>query len=115
MALLFMDGFDAGDGSTKWSTMGMGVYAATRFGTGRSSTNIEMLSCNCSGNIGLGGVGRAYLDDLYVCDATGTTNNTFLGDVRVHTLVPSGNGTDSGLTGSDGNQVNNYQLVNTVP
>jgi hypothetical protein len=238
VALLFMDGFDAADGSTKWSTMGMGADATTRFGTGRSisgsgintttklipasaqvflgyatrftgnhsisaafygdggsvahialylnpgtgqlelrrgtnwsggtllatgptamvsgswhfieiavtisdtvgtvevrldglttpeitftgdtrnagtSTNIDMLAFNCGGNIGLGGVGRGYLDDLYVCDATGITNNTFLGDARIYTLAPTGNGTDSGLTGSDGNQVNNYQLVNTVP
>lgn len=37
-------------------------------------------------------------DDLYVCDATGTHNNTFLGDVRVECLYPAGAGSDSQWT-----------------
>lgn len=49
--------------------------------------------------------------DIYVCDTSGSTNNDFLGDIRVQTLLPSGNGTWSGFTGSDGNQVDNYALV----
>jgi hypothetical protein len=32
------------------------------------------------------------IDDLYVCDSTGSTNNTFLGDVRVDTVRPIGAG-----------------------
>ena len=31
-------------------------------------------------------------DDLYVCDGTGSANNTYLGDVRVDTVRPSGAG-----------------------
>lgn len=52
-----------------------------------------------------------YLDDT---DATGTQGrafNTFLGPVRIEALRPTGNGDSSGWTGSDGNQVDNYQLV----
>ena len=30
-----------------------------------------------------------YLDDFYLCDDTGTTNNDFLGECRVETLVPT--------------------------
>jgi hypothetical protein len=32
------------------------------------------------------------IDDLYICDGTGSANNTFLGDVRVDTVRPTGVG-----------------------
>jgi hypothetical protein len=53
----------------------------------------------------------SYYDDLYMLDTTGSANNDFLGDVRIYTLMPSGNGTYSQWTGSDGNTVDNYLLV----
>ncbi len=56
-----------------------------------------------------------WLADLYVCNDTGTTNNNFLGDVCVRTLVPNADGAFSQLTGSDGNQVANYLLVDERP
>jgi hypothetical protein len=56
-----------------------------------------------------------YYDDLYILDSTGTTNTTFLGDVRVQALVPNGNGNYSQLTGSDGNSTDNYLLVDELP
>lgn len=42
------------------------------------------------------------IDDLYILDATGSVNNTFLGDTRVEYLQPTGNGThqDWGLVGA---------------
>lgn len=55
--------------------------------------------------------GDVYLDDLYICDTTGTLNNDFLGDVKVTTLYPNGNGNYSQWAGSDGNSVDNYLLV----
>jgi hypothetical protein len=54
-------------------------------------------------------------DDWWICDTSGTVNNDFLGDVRVLGISPSGNGTYSQLTGSDGNSVDNYALVDEVP
>lgn len=55
-------------------------------------------------------------DDLYICDATGSTNNNFLGDVRVDAFFPDGNGNSSQFTGNDGNSTDNYQLVDdTAP
>lgn len=57
----------------------------------------------------------AFISDLYVLNDTGTTNNNFLGDVAVRTLSPNGNGTYSQLTGSDGNSVDNYLLVDEHP
>ena len=39
-----------------------------------------------------------YWDDLYVCDSTGTTNNNFLGDIQVQTLIPTGSGASTQFT-----------------
>lgn len=52
-----------------------------------------------------------YYDDVYICDTAGTLNNDFLGDVKVTTLYPNGNGNYSQWAGSDGNSVDNYLLV----
>jgi len=75
-----------------------------------------------SGGIGMGdGAEITYaLDDVYMCDSvdsgiSGIPNNTFLGDVRVQALLPSGNGATSNLVGSDGNSTDNYLLVDEDP
>jgi len=34
-----------------------------------------------------------YYDDLYLCDDTGATNNNFLGDCRIDSLMPNADGT----------------------
>ena len=40
-------------------------------------------------SIGLGyNANTAYIDDLYICDTSGSVNNTFLGDVTVEALFP---------------------------
>jgi hypothetical protein len=48
------------------------------------------------------------IDDYYLCDGTGATNNDFLGDRRVQTVFPSGAGNSTGLTpvGSSSNWEN---------
>lgn len=61
---------------------------------------------------GVNGAGNPFWDDVYILDGTGSApTNDFLGDVRVQTIVPNGNGTTNQLDGSDGNQVDNYLLV----
>lgn len=50
-------------------------------------------------------------DDFYVVTGTGTPND-FLGDCKVQTLYPTGNGDFSQMLGSDADSVNNYALVN---
>jgi hypothetical protein len=52
------------------------------------------------------------IDDFYLTDTSGSYNNTFKGDVEVRALAPNGNGTYSQFTGSDGNSVDNYDLIN---
>jgi hypothetical protein len=45
-----------------------------------------------------------YLDDIYVCDTLGLNNNDFIGEIKVETVTPDGDGTtnnwspDTGLT-----------------
>jgi hypothetical protein len=55
----------------------------------------------------------ATFDDLYILDETGAANTTFLGDIRIASLLPNGAGTDTQLspTGS----ATNWQNVDEVP
>jgi len=50
-----------------------------------------------------------WIDDLYVCDGTGTTNNDFLGDCRVDTLYPNGAGNSAQFTPTG--STNNWENV----
>ena len=50
-------------------------------------------------------------DDFYYCDNAGGTNNSLLGDVRIDTVLPSGNGNSSQMVGSDADSTDNYLLV----
>jgi hypothetical protein len=52
-----------------------------------------------------------YVDDLYVCTGAGSVYNDFLGDVRIETLRPSGNGNSSQFVGSDADSTDNYLHV----
>ena len=54
-----------------------------------------------------------YWDDLYVCDATGTSNNTFLGDIQVQTLLPNGAGASTQFTPTGA--ATNWQAVSKIP
>ena len=38
------------------------------------------------------------IDDLYICDGTGSSNNDYLGDCRVDTIYPNGSGAHSDFT-----------------
>jgi len=79
---------------------------------GGTSTNIDAIRFR-SGMYFASNNCKISLDDLYVCDATGTTNNTFLGDVRVQSLLPMGAGSSTQLTPTG--SANNWQNVNEVP
>ena len=65
---------------------------------------------------GTGTYFTALVDDFYFTDTIGSApQNTFLGDLRVDTLRPDGNGTTSDFVGSDANSVDNYLLVDETP
>jgi hypothetical protein len=75
-----------------------------------TSTNIDSVGF---GNVS--GTPSANFADWYILNTLGTYNNTWLGDVAVRVLKPSGNGTTTQLTNSAGNQTNNYTYVDEVP
>jgi len=53
-------------------------------------------------------------DDVYICDQAGSTNNDFLGDVRVDTIYPTSDGNYSQFTPSTG--TSHFALVDeTTP
>lgn len=51
------------------------------------------------------------IDDLYICDSSGSSNNDFLGNVKVQTLLPDGAGNSTQFTPSAGA---NYACVDEV-
>lgn len=59
------------------------------------------------------GVVGARIDDIYICDSSGSANNDFLGDIRVDAVLPSGDGSNSGLTTSTGSA--HAALVDETP
>jgi hypothetical protein len=71
---------------------------------GGTSTNIDTLKFK-AGRYNFEPTATITIDDLYLCNSTGTVNNTFLGDVRVQSLLPSGAGasTELAVTGAANN------------
>jgi hypothetical protein len=61
---------------------------------------------------GMGLSGTAIFDDVYMMAGAG---DTFYGDVIVSTLLPSGDGFANQWDGSDGDSLNNWDLVNELP
>jgi len=53
------------------------------------------------------------IDDIYVCDDTGSVNNDFLGDITVETLYPTSDGGETGFTPSTGSD--KFAVVDEVP
>lgn len=78
----------AGAGNTVWSALRIGSDALVN---------------HLSGGITWG------LDDLYLCDGSGSRNNDFLGPIRVIAQFPTGDGNHTGFTPSTG--VNHYATV----
>ncbi len=73
---------------------GTGIVDTVVFHTGVDNGSINLL-----------------VSDIYICNAAGSLNNTFLGDVKVETLYPTGAGTTTNFTPSAGS---NYQNVDDV-
>ncbi len=54
-----------------------------------------------------------YMDDIYICDTDGTTNNDFLGQILVEAIFPSADGDSSDWTPGSGSD--NYAMVDDNP
>jgi len=52
------------------------------------------------------------LDNFYVCDGTGSTNNDFLGPVTIRTLFPDGDDTTQFATTGNANYSTHYEQLN---
>lgn len=79
---------------------------------GGTSTNIDAVRFR-TGRYISSPSGVLSIDDLYVCDTTGATNNTFLGDVRVQTMLPNAAGSSTQFTPTG--SANNWANVGEVP
>ncbi|MDX9689775.1 MAG: hypothetical protein RBT70_04815 [Alphaproteobacteria bacterium] len=90
-----------------------GVTVATYTGdTKYSSTIGTARSIRLSGGVYSSSL-YGWIDDLYICDGTGTTNNDFLGDCRVDTLYPNGVGATAQFTPTG--SATNWENVDDVP
>jgi len=54
-----------------------------------------------------------YLDDIYICDIDGSTNNDFLGQIIVEAVFPNADGDSSDWTPASG--TDNYAIVDDNP
>lgn len=66
------------------------------------------------GSFGTLDMDRAYIDDFYLCDDSGTDANDFLGTVKIYNLLPDGNGNTSDMVNSTGTSANNYSYVDEL-
>jgi hypothetical protein len=72
---------------------------------GGTKTTIDSVGINNS-------TGTSLYDDVYILNPSGSVNTTFLGDVRVETIYPTGAGASTGLTPSTGA---NWAAVDETP
>lgn len=76
--------------------------------TGNASANMIVI-----GHFSDGLFGTVDVDDVYLCDGTGSANTQLLGDCRVDALLPSGDGANTAWTPSTG--TSHFALVDEVP
>lgn len=72
-----------------------------------ANTTMSQFGLNTPTNVG------NLFDDVYLCDASGTDNNDFLGDSRVDTLMPNGDGFYLNWTPTGGGA--HWTQVNAIP
>ena len=89
--------------SSEWTITGVDTKASTD--SFETSWDMLRLSAWRSGD-------GTVIDDLYVCDGTGTTNNDFLGNIYVEGIDPNGDGNSTQLTPSTGSNWQNVDESN---
>jgi hypothetical protein len=85
------------------------VYSATGVDTKNGGTKTVFDTVTF-----INGGGATRVDDIYINNGAGSVNNSFLGDVVVEGIIPTGDGASSQFVGSDGNSTSNYQLVDDM-
>ena len=76
----------------------------------QSSSVVSHTALRLGNNAAQGAVTGDAFDDVYICNGLGSYNTTFLGDLTVEHLRPGADDTVQ-FVGSDGNSVDNFQLV----
>jgi hypothetical protein len=95
-------------GTLEWRIDGSTIYSGTGLDTKGGGTKTVFDSVFFFSNH----VSQAMIiDDFYLCNGAGSTNNNFLGAIAVETIYPDNNGNSSQFVGSDANSVDNYLLV----
>ena len=88
-------------GSVSAQLNGQSIFSITGIVTSASANNsATSVSVVNGGNV----VAAVLIDDLYICNGSGTINNSFLGDVAVDCLFPNGQGQFTQWTPSQGTQ-----------
>lgn len=77
--------------------------------TGDVTAGLEDIEAFQLGDTGANGAGEDLFDDFYFLDTSGSTNNTWLGDVRVVTTLPTADTSAADFTPSAG--VDNHLMV----
>lgn len=90
---------DATAGTYEVRIDGVDVLSGVAADTGTAGDVITAIRFRARNNLQ-----DAFIDDLYVLDTTGATNNDFLGDVRVDVLIPKANGATNNFTLFDDGQ-----------
>ena len=95
-------------GSFTLKVNGTAVLTETGIDTqGSTTTNTDTVAL---GPYASGSTGACYYDDFYICDANGSHNTGFLGNITVQALWPLKAGTNTQWTGSP--SPNNFANVN---
>jgi hypothetical protein len=83
---------------------------------GSANATFSGIQLGMTGNIGGSSI-TVYYDDVYYCDASGSFNNTYLGDIAIKCVFPTANGTTNNFTlGGSTPAATNWQSVKeTVP
>ena len=104
-------GFDIKTGSPGWVYVYRdGILDMTWDGTVTgNSTQLRI------GKYGSNFYQLVYFDDIYIDSAVGEASPASLPMLKFYYVSPNGNGNYSQWTGSDGNSVDNYQLVDEIP
>lgn len=87
---------------------GVDVFNLTGIDTRGAATSFQGVTLATYGS----GSKKMYFDDFYVCDTTGSSNNTFLGPVGVYTLTPSA---DASVQMTPSTAGSNYSMVDEIP
>ncbi len=99
-------------GSVAAQVNGMSAFSQTGVTTSLSGNNYANLINLTNGSIFNS---PELIDDLYICDGSGTVNNDFLGDVGVVCLFPNGNGQHNQFSQVGGTAGQNWTCVDDNP